>query len=342
MSSQHNRTGARPTLEAVAARAGVGRGTVSRVINRSPKVSADTRAVVLRAIDELGYVPNRAARALVTRRTDTIALVVSESEERVFTEPFFVGAIRGISRALVDTGVQLILAMANSPVDRKHLESYLADHVDGVLLLSQHAHDSLPQHLEERGLPTVLCGRPTGFEPSSYVDADNHGGARQAVDHLTRQGRRRIATITGPLDMNVGVDRLNGYLDGLSAAGLPVDQALITHGDFSEDSGAAGMRELLARRVDLDAVFAASDLMAAGAIGVLKEGRRRIPDDVAVVGFENSAMARHTDPSLTTIHQPVEDMGSEMTRLLLARIAEKPLQDPVVVLPTHLVRRASA
>ena len=331
---------ARPTLEAVAARAGVGRGTVSRVVNGSPKVSPEAREAVLRAIDELGYVPNRAARTLVTRRTDTVALFVSEAEERVFGEPYFAGIIRGISAGLAGTGLQLLLAIAQSADDHTRFERYLTgQHVDGVLLISLHGGDPLPRHLEDSGVPTVLGGAPVGVEPVSCVDADNRGGARQAVEHLIGLGRRRVATITGPQDMRVGVDRLGGYQDVLSAAGLP---ELVGVGDFSEESGERAMRELLARSPDLDGVFAASDPMAVGAMRVLKEHGRRIPDDVALVGFDDSATARHTDPPLTSVHQPLEAMGREMARLLVARIRGEPIEDFMVILDTHLVTRASS
>jgi len=331
---------ARPTLEAVAARAGVGRGTVSRVVNGSPKVSPEAREAVLRAIDELGYVPNHAARTLVTRRTDTVALFVSESEERVFGEPYFAGIIRGISAGLAGTGLQLLLAIAQSADDHARFERYLtAHHVDGVLLISLHGGDPLPRHLEDSDVPTVLGGAPVGVEPVSCVDADNRGGARQAVEHLIGLGRRRVATITGPQDMRVGVDRLGGYRDVLSAAGLP---ELVGVGDFSEESGERAMRELLARAPDLDGVFAASDPMAVGAMRVLKEHGRRIPADVALVGFDDSATARHTDPPLTSVHQPLEAMGREMARLLVARIRREPIEHSMVILDTHLVTRASS
>jgi DNA-binding LacI/PurR family transcriptional regulator len=332
--------GTRPTLEAVAARAGVGRGTVSRVVNGSPKVSPKAREAVQRAIDELGYVPNRAARMLVTRRTDTVALFVSESEERVFGEPYFAGIIRGISTGLADTGFQLLLAIARSAADHARFEKYLTgQHVDGVLLISLHGGDPLPRHLEDSGVPTVLGGAPVGVDPISCVDADNLGGARNAVEHLIELGRRRIAAITGPQDMRVGVDRLAGYREALSAAGLP---ELIAAGDFSEESGERGMRELLARGPRPDAVFTASDPMAVGAMRVLKEHRLSIPADVAVVGFDDSATARHTDPPLTSVHQPLEAMGREMARLLIARIREEPIERLTVVLDTHLVPRASS
>ncbi|GAA2294878.1 LacI family DNA-binding transcriptional regulator [Nonomuraea roseoviolacea subsp. roseoviolacea] len=330
----------RPTLEAVAARAGVGRGTVSRVINGSPNVSEKAREAVRQAIEELGYVPNRAARALVTRRTDTVALVVSESELRVFDEPYFAGTIRGIGSALSETGLQLILAMAQSAEEHERLEHYLTgQHVDGVLLLSLHGDDPLPGRLEAMGVPTVLGGRPVGPAPYSYVDMDNRAGARQAVKHLLGLGRASIATIAGPQDMGVGVDRLAGYRDALLSSGMP---ELVAYGDFSEESGASAMRELLAEHPGLDAVFTASDLMAVGAMRVLKAAGRAIPGDVAVVGFEDSKAAAHTDPPLTTVHQPTEAMGRQMAQLLVARINGEEVRQPVVILDTHLVLRASA
>jgi DNA-binding LacI/PurR family transcriptional regulator len=333
------RLAARPTLEAVAARAGVGRGTVSRVINGSPKVSDKARDAVLLAIDELGYVPNRAARTLVTNRTDTIALVVSESEQRVFDEPYFAGLIRGIGSALAETGLQLILSMAQNRNEHDRLENYLTgQHVDGVLLTSVHGADPLPGRLENLGVPTVLGGRPVGLNPYSYVDMDNRAGARQAVKYLLGNGRSRVATIAGPQDMGVGVDRLAGYRDALLATGTP---ERVSYGDFSEESGSTAMRELLDRHGDLDAVFAASDPMAVGALRVLRERGKSIPGDVALIGFEDSKVALHTDPPLTSVHQPTESMGRQMVQLLVARINGEPLEQPVVILDTHLVIRAS-
>jgi DNA-binding LacI/PurR family transcriptional regulator len=348
MTTQRTRSAGRPTLDEVAARAGVGRGTVSRVINGSPQVSPQAKAAVEQAIAELGYVPNRAARALVTQRTDSVALIVSESEERLFGEPFFAGIVRGVSSGLADTPLQLWLAMAQSPAERERVEHHLtAQHVDGVLLISLHDDDPLPALLAERGLPAVLGGRPArmltgGAQLGSYVDVDNAGGAKIAVAHLVRMGRRRVATIAGPQDMGVGLARLAGYRAAVREAGLPEDEGLIGHGDFSEASGAAAMCELLAARPDLDAVFAASDLMAAGALRALRQARKRVPEEVAVVGFEDSAVARQTDPLLTTVHQPVEEMGRQMARLLVATIRGEPADPPYVLLDTHLVQRASA
>ena len=340
--SEHGHTDRRPTLDAVAARAGVGRGTASRVVNGSPRVSEAARTAVLLAIEELGYVPNRAARALVTRRTDSIALVVSESEARVFAEPFFARIVRGITDALAPTGKQLLLTFARGADDRVRLAQYLSgQHVDGVLLISLHGGDPLPAQLERAGLPTVVGGLPVGLQPVSYVDIDNRHGARQAVDHLITTGRHTIAAIAGPLDMTAGVNRLAGYRDALEAADRPVSDELIGYGDFSEESGAAAIERLLAARPDIDAVFAASDPMALGAMRVLKASGRLIPGDVAVMGFDDSPAGPHTDPPLSTVHQPVEQMGKQMTQLLLARIGGDDLAAMAVVLPTRLIVRGS-
>ena len=348
MTTQRTRSLGRPTLDAVAARAGVGRGTVSRVVNGSPQVSPEARAAVQAAIAELGYVPNRAARALVTQRTDSVALVVSESGERVFTEPFFAGIVRGVSSGLLDTPMQLWLAMVQSPTERERVEHHLTNqHVDGVLLLSLHDADPLPTLLEERGLPAVLGGRPARMlapdaQPAWYVDADNVGGARQAVEHLARQGRRRIAHIAGPQDMGAGVARLAGYREAVRAAGAGTEEDLIAYGDFTEGSGTACMRRLLEIRPDLDAVFVASDLMAFGALRTLREAGRRVPEDVAVVGFDDAPIARQAEPPLTTVFQPVEEMGRQMARLLVSRIRGDEVATPHVVLPTELIPRTSA
>jgi DNA-binding LacI/PurR family transcriptional regulator len=347
MATQRSRSAGRPTLDEVAARAGVGRGTVSRVVNGSPQVSPEAKAAVQQAIDELGYVPNRAARALVTQRTDSVALVVSESEARVFGEPFFAGIIRGISGFLSATPLQLWLAMAQSPQERERVDNYLTrQHVDGVMLLSLHDDDTLPARLRERHLPVIRAGHAgmpaSGAVPMPFVDVDNTGGARLAVQHLAGLGRREIAVIAGPQDMGVGVDRLTGYREAVVRAGLTPDERLVGYGDFSEESGAAAMRSLLAARPGIDAVFAASDLMAVGAMRVLKETGRKIPVDVAVVGFEDSVLAKQTDPPLTTVHQPVEEMGREMARLLLDLIRGQAPPDASVTLDTHLVRRSSA
>ncbi|MGW4724228.1 LacI family DNA-binding transcriptional regulator [Streptomyces sp. NPDC004291] len=344
MAASGRQTG-RPTLEEVAARAGVGRGTVSRVINGSPKVSEQAKAAVERAVAELGYVPNRAARALAGSRTDAVALVVPETEARLFAEPYFLDIIRGVSSELADADKQLLLTLIRSEQERQRFEQYLAaQRVDGVLLVSVHDDDPLPDRIRALGLPAVLNGRRSQGESVAFVDSDNTGAGRTAVAHLAARGRRAVATITGPLDMYVARCRLDGYREGLAEAGLAADEALVANGDFTEEGGRRAMRELLDRRPGLDAVFAASDVMAAGARAVLREAGRRVPEDVALVGVDDSAVARHMDPPLTSVRQPIEEMGRAMARLLLQEIASPgdPDDQPRRMLPTELVVRASS
>lgn len=334
-------TSGRPTLEQVAALAGVGRGTASRVINGGAKVSPRARRAVEAAIDELGYVPNRAARALVTQRTDTVALVIAESEERVFGEPFFAGVVRGIGSALAASGRQLVLVLAQASERRGGLDRYLTrQHVDGVLLLSLHDDDELPDRIRAHGVPVVLGGRSRGGR-TCFVDVDNVEGARLAVGHLVAAGRQRIATIAGPADMVAGSARFEGYAAGLAAAGREVDDRLVERGDFGQDSGADAMRALLERAPDLDAVCCANDLMAVGALRALHDAGRRVPEDVAVIGFEDAPVARSAHPPLTTVHQSPEAMGREMVALLLDVMAAPDADHPGRVLETRLVVRDS-
>ncbi|MCI0688298.1 MAG: LacI family transcriptional regulator [Sporichthyaceae bacterium] len=336
-------TRSRPTLEDVAAHAGVSRATVSRVINGSPKVSDEVRDTVEASIRTLGYVPNRAARALVTQRTDTVALVVSEPDTMLFNDPFFGGIVRGVSLELQGSGEQLVLMMVATDADHERFERYVrGGHIDGVLLLSLHGADPLPNALARAGIPTVLGGRILDNQAGlPCVDVDNVGGAQQAVRRLVQLGRQRIATIAGPQNMGAGVDRLVGYQQGLAPHRFRSD--LVEVGDFTQESGARAMAALLDRVPDLDAVFAASDLMAVGALATLRSAGRQVPDDVALIGFDDHDVARYVDPPLTTVRQPIVEMGRAMTRRLLS------LLDPAAattngadVLPTELIVRESA
>lgn len=333
---------ANATLDEVARVAGVSRATVSRVVNGSPKVSPEIRRSVERAIDRLGYVPNRAARSLVTRRSESIAVVITEPATRLFSDPFFPRVIRGVSTALAARDLQLVLLMPDDPQEEQRTVRYLTGgHVDGVILVSLHGNDPLPSELAARRVPLVVVGRPLGVEVD-HVDADNRGGAALATRHLLEGGRRRIATITGPADMVAGIDRLAGYRDALSEAGVPVDPELIAVGDFTHEGGTAAMERLLATRPDLDAVFCASDLMAVAALGVLQSDGRRVPDDVAVVGYDDAPIATTTRPPLTSIRQPVEEMGREMVHLLVESMERRDRVPRRVILATELIRRASS
>jgi DNA-binding LacI/PurR family transcriptional regulator len=332
-----------PTLDEVAERAGVSRATVSRVINDSPRVSPQAREAVRAAVEELRYVPNRMARSLVTRRTDTIAVVLSEPDTRVFSDPFFASIVRGVSAALAETDLHLVLLTANGTREQEKIGRYVRQgHVDGVILMSLHSQDLLPELFSEAFVPVVLSGRPMDGREISYVDADNAGGAAAATALLVAEGRRRIATVTGPLDMIAGVDRYAGYRTGLADEGHDLDPRLVESGDFTEAGGMRAMTALLAREPDLDAVFVASDPMAVGALQALRAAGRTVPGDVAVVGFDDAAVAVACDPQLTTVAQPLGLMTQHMVDLLLRQIDGVAEGPEVRVCPTTLVRRASA
>ncbi|MRG59713.1 LacI family DNA-binding transcriptional regulator [Agromyces sp. CFH 90414] len=331
--------GGAPTLEMVAAHAGVSRATVSRVVNGSPKVSPDVAEVVQRAIEELNYVPNRAARSLASRRTQAIALIVPESAARVFDDPFFASIVQGVAMAIAPTEYTLTM-MIESEVDPDKTRRYLlGGNVDGALVVSHHTGDHSYAHLG-RSLPLVFGGRPLDGESSEFtVDVDNTHGAASGTEHLVARGRRRLATIAGPQDMPPGVDRLRGFESAASAAGLATD--LVEFGDFSPASGADAMRRLLAREPGIDGVFAANDQMAMGALTALAEAGRSVPDDVSVVGFDDDRYAATAMPALTTVRQPSNRMGAEMARKLVALIEGRPVE-AATILSTELVVRASS
>ncbi|WP_346537973.1 LacI family DNA-binding transcriptional regulator [Micromonospora sp. DPT] len=333
-------TAQRPTLEAVARRAGVSRATVSRVVNGSTTVAAPIQEAVRRAVAELGYVPNLAARSLVTQRTDSVALVMPEEATRVFSDDqVFPGIIRGAAQELEAADKQLVLMLAGSAAGHERVERYTTGrHVDGVLFASLHGADPLPGTLARLGIPVVCAGRPLDGARVPYVDVDNVGGVARAVQHLIDNGRRRIASIAGPQDMIAGIERLTGYRETVTAAGLP---ELVAYGDFTRESGAAAMHQLLTAHPDLDAVFAASDLMAHAALRTLREAGRRVPDDVAVIGFDDIETAAYTEPPLTTVRWEIVELGREMTRQLLRLAAGETIEESVI-LPTELVVRESA
>ena len=330
----------RPTIHDVARASGVSRGTVSRALNGDPYVSTAALAAVRRAVAETGYVVNRNARSLVTQRTGTVVMVLSEPQEKLFEDPNFSVLLRVATRRLAVKDVALVMMVAGDDGDRERVVRYLrGGHADGVLLLSTHAGDPLAAEIEGLPIPTVACGAVLGREGMiPYAAADDREGARQMTQYLVSLGRKKIATITGPLDTPGGLNRLEGFCDVL---GRKATKKLIVHGDYTRHGGETGMTELLAKAPDLDAVFVGSDLMAAGALAVLRAHGRRVPQDVAVGGFDDSAVASSTHPPLTTVRHPLERVAEETVRMLLELIdgAERPLS---IVLPTELVIRESA
>ncbi|MFF0105568.1 LacI family DNA-binding transcriptional regulator [Streptomyces hirsutus] len=331
-----------PTIHDVAREAGVSRGTVSRVLNGGHYVSPSAAEAVNAAIRRTGYVVNRHARSLITGRSDSVGFLLTEPQERFFEDPNFNVLLRGCTQALAAHDIPLLLMIAGTQAERRRIVRYItAGHVDGVLLVSSHSGDPVAEELRAAGVPLVACGKPIGLGSKvSYVAADDRDGARDMVRHLLGLGRRRVGVVTGPLDTPGGVERLAGYKEVLAEAGLGIDERLIVSGDYSRASGEAGAERLLAGAPDMDAVFVASDLMAQGVLAALHRAGRRVPQDVAVGGFDDSQAAVAASPGLTTIRQPWDRISSEMVRVLLAQVGgEAPA---TVILPTELVKRESA
>ena len=328
----------RPTIRDVADAANVSRGTVSRFLNGGRWVSPESHAAIEAAIRSTGYAANPHARSLVTGRANSVAFLLTEPQHLLFEDPNFSVLLRAAAQQLAARNLPLVLMVAGTPAERDQVVSYVsAGHVDGVLLISSHAGNPIVNALLSKDVPTVACGIPLGHEGQvGSVSADDLGGARQMTRHLIERGRRVIATITGPLDTPGGRLRLEGYRLELD----PLDSPdLVANGDYTRQGGARAMRELLERRPDLDAVFVASDLMAAGALTTLREAGRAVPGAVAVGGFDDSGLAATLDPALTTIRQPLERISAEMVRLLLDTI--EGAEPAAMTLPTTLVVRRS-
>lgn len=338
--SEHPRSNV-PTLATVAAEAGVSPATVSRVVNSSAPVSEEHRVAVEAAVARLGYVPNRAARSLATRRTGAVALVVRESVSFGVSDPYISQCIVAASQSLTGSGLHLVVMVAQDDAEHESVSSYVrSGHVDGVILLSVHAGDPLPRQLFEAGIPVVMGGRPADDLPGiCYVDTDNIGGARLAARRLLETGRRSIAVVSGPQDMSAAADRLKGFRAELADAG--VDLGPVAYGAFTRASGEKAMIEVLERDASVDAVFAASDTMAAGVLRALHMAGRRVPDDVAVIGFDDVELAEYTDPPLTTVRQAANEQARTMVACLLSQVRDKVRPEPVMM-PTTLVVRASA
>jgi len=331
------------TLEKIAKLAGVSRSTVSRVVNDQPNVRAPVRERVWQVIRETGYQPHAAARSLVTRCTRIVGVIIPEAVTTLFTDPFFLYLLSGITQTCNSQGYQLMLSLFNGPAGPEEMYRRVVGggHLDGMVVASTRLDDPLIGRLMDDGVPVVMVGRHPD-ERVHYVDVDNVAGARMAVDHLARLGHRRIGTITGPLNMPSAADRLEGYRQAMDAHRLPVDDVLIVEGDFTEASGMSAARRLLS--LPVTAIFAASDIMAVGALKVIRETDLRVPKDVALVGFDDVPIAAALQPALTTVRQPIEQMGSMAASLLLSLLESPPEGRPPaqrLVLPAKLVVRES-
>jgi len=331
------------TLEEIAKLSGVSRSTVSRVVNGHPSVRAQVRERVWAVIHETGYQPHAAARSLVTHRTGILGVIIPEAVTTLFTDPFFPHLLCGITKTCNSHQYHLLLSLFNDPAGQEEMYRRVvhSGHLDGVLVASTRVDDPLIGRLLEDHVPFVMVGRHPDNRVC-YVDVDNAAAARMAVEHLIRLGHRRLGIITGPRSMTHVQDRLQGYRQALEAHRLPVDEALIGEGDYSEMSGTVGARQLLSHSAT--AIFSTSAMVAVGVLKAVREAGLRVPQDVAVVGFDDVPITSAVEPALTTVRQPIEDMGSMAAELLLNLLkSPQDEQRPAhrIILPAQLVVRDS-
>lgn len=337
----------RPTIDDVAAAAGVSRATVSRALRGGHRVSSRAMTAIQQAVARTGYVVNRNARNLASHRAQSVAFVLCEPPQRLVADPSFNLLLSTCAQELTAHDLILTVAVTTGPDLRSWVRRHLlGGQVDGALVVSAHASNPIADELHGAGVPVVVYGTPfpaTDPAPGAddipapvYVAADDRSGATEAVRHLLGRGRRTIATIAGPPETACGLNRLAGWRD---AVGETADDRLIAVGDYTAAGGQAAMAELLHRAPELDAVFVAGELMAAGAIAALSRAGRRVPDDVAVAGFDDSAVAATIWPSLTTVRRPLAEISHRMVELVLELIDGGSPRS--LTLPTELVIRES-
>jgi LacI family transcriptional regulator len=328
------------TLEDIARETGVSRSTVSRVINNNPNVSENVRKNVQEAIRRNNFHPHAAARALASQHTSTIGLILPQTVSFFFTDPFYPHLTRGIAQACNQHDYTLAFFLVDSKEDEERIFPRVCRQgmLDGVLVQSgQHGDQEIIGRLIDAGMPFVVIGRPFRYDNVTYIDIDNVNASYHATNHLIRQGRTRIGTISGPLQSTVGIDRLEGYHKALKDRGMSVNERLVVEGDFTEEGGYYAMKLLLT--ANPDAVFTASDIMAVGAIRAVREAGLRVPEDIAFVGFDDLPMSSLSNVQLTTIRQPVVQFGAQAVETLIDQIENGNRSPHRIILETELIIR---
>lgn len=327
-------------LEQIAKMAGVSKSTVSRVVNNQPNVNEKTRQRVMEIIRDANFRPNKAARALVTQHTRVLSIVIPQPLAATFTDPYFPRLLQSISAKANQRDYAIMLWIGDNAEEEGRFSDRILNNsfFDGVLIASAVDDDPLLGRLVGAGFPYIIIGPPQPGVPH-YVDVDNVRGARDAVRHLINLRYRRIGTITGVLNMGAARNRLRGYEDALTEAGMPVDPALILPGDYSETKSYEAMRHLIA--LGVDAVFCASDVMALGAMRAINDAGLQVGGDIGVVGFDDMPFSATLQPGLTTIHQPIDELGDRATDILIRMIEGQSIPSDHVFLPAHLIVRQS-
>jgi LacI family transcriptional regulator len=328
------------TIKEVAEKAGVSIQTVSRVLNDRPDVSAETRQNVQRVIDELGFKPYALARGLASRSNRTLGLFATD-----LSDYFFAEAVVGANAEALEAGYFFILGSTKlrREDEPRYLHLLTERHIDGVLFVragSEDDHEHLCR-LYDTGIPVVTTGYQEAAVDFTLVDVKNQQGSHTGVKYLTELGHSQIAMITGPQHVKSSHDRNEGYAQALREAGIIPDPALLAFGDWTHASGYRAMHTILESRQPFTALFAHNDRMAIGAISALAEVGRKVPDDVSVIGFDDIPEATYTNPPLTTIRQPLQEVGRTAARLLIQRVENPSIGPTQVLLDTELILRSS-
>ena len=324
----------------VAREAGVSRGTVSRYLNETSYVSQHARASIADAISRVGFVPNAAARLLAGSRTQTVLLLVREQAGLFTHDPNLAGMMVGANRALNEAHHQMLVMLVADDEQLGRARRTLAGGlIDAVMIASARHDDPVLAMVESLGVPAAIVGRPADGTRTPSVDVDNIAGAREIVTRLRATGRRTLAMIGGPADMNAAHDRIVGFRE---AAGDVAERLILRTADWSRAAGAHAMSELLDRAPDIDGVFAASDALAYGAMDALTAAGRSIPGDVGVVGFDDTHDSLPPHPALSTVSQPAEGLGIRMAELVMRQLGGEDLTGARVYESTRIVWRDSA
>ena len=328
------------TIDLVAKAAGVSRATVSRVMNGSAKVSPEREKAVKKAIAKYNFTPNATARRLAGGRSGLIALLMEESSEEFFLNPFWGQVVQGFSTAITDAGLHpLLLIRPKSGTEDSLFATLQAGQMDGLAIFSWHRPVKSFEKMLDPKMAIVFGGDLGGSKKYPFVDVDNVKGGFLATKHLIDSGCKNIVTITGDLKLQSGRDRLDGHEQALKSAGLTINDDLVIHGDYTQSKAEELTRRLLKNKTKFDGVFAANDLSAVGVISVLLQNGVSVPGKVKVVGFDDSPVASRNQPSITTIRQPIRELGAEVAASLLAILDGKEVEDKM--LDVKLIKRES-
>ena len=329
------------TIDLVAKAAGVSRATVSRVMNGTAKVSPERERAVKKAIAQYNFTPNATARRLAGGRSGLVALLMEESSEEFFLNPFWGLVVQGFSSTIADAGLHpLLLIRPKTGTDDSLFSTLRAGQVDGLAIFSWHRSIKTFEKLLDPKMAVVFGGDLGGSKKFPFVDVDNVKGGLLATRHLIDQGCKNIVTVTGDLKLQSARDRLEGFERAMSEAGRPLDDSVIIQGDYSQSKAEDVTRNLIKKKIKFDGVFAGNDQSAVGIINVLLQNSISVPGDVKVVGFDDSPIASRNQPSITTIHQPTRELGSEVARSLIAILNGEEVEEKL--LDVKLIKRDSS